>query len=69
MVDGTGAAGGGIVITIAAGGMPTRGGFIQYHGDTDAATTGTANAAAVGAEAGIIAAACDITAVGPDTRM
>lgn len=69
MADGIGAAGVGIVIIIAAGGTPTHGGFIRYHGDTDAATTGTVNAAAGGAGAGIIAAACDITAVGPDTRM
>ena len=69
MAGGIGAAGSGIVIIIAAGGMPIHGGFIQYHGDTDAVSTGTANAAAGGVEAGITAAACVITAVGPDTRM
>ena len=69
MADGIAAAEDGIAIIMAAGGMPIHGGFIRCLGDTDAATTGTANVAAGGVEAGIIAAACVITAVGPDTWM
>ncbi len=68
-VGGIGAVGGGIVTTVVVGGMPIHGGFIRYHAGIVAVTTGTASAVVGGVEAEIIADACVITAVGPETKI